>query len=70
LKKLGESAGIEDLMTVYGEYQGLMRIATQYLKEISPKFISLTTDDTSDKDLLNFKNRLEEERGIIWMETV
>jgi len=47
MKKLGEFAGIEDLMAVYGEYQRLMQLATQYLKEIDPKFAFLTTDNTS-----------------------
>ena len=47
MKKLGESAGIEDLMAVYGEYQRLMQIATQYLKETSPRFTFSTTDSTS-----------------------
>ena len=47
MKKLGEFAGIEDLMAVYGEYQRLMQVATQYLKEIGEKFIFSTTDSTS-----------------------
>jgi len=47
MKKLCEAAGIEDLMAVYGEYQNLMEIAIQYLKEISPKFIFSATDSTS-----------------------
>jgi hypothetical protein len=47
MKKLGESAGIEDLMAVYGEYQRLMQIATQYLKETGPRFTFSTTDSTS-----------------------
>jgi hypothetical protein len=47
MKKLGEFAGIEDLMAVCEEYQGLIQIATQYLKETSPKFTFSTTDSTS-----------------------
>jgi hypothetical protein len=47
MKKLGDVAGIEDLMAVYGEYQSLMEIATQYLKETEPKFTFSTTDRTS-----------------------
>ena len=37
-RKLGESAGIEDMMAVYGEYQRLAQIATQYLKETGQRF--------------------------------
>ena len=47
MRKLGESAGIEDLMAVYGEYQRLMQIATQYLKETGPRFTFSITDSTS-----------------------
>ncbi|HDM75207.1 MAG TPA: hypothetical protein ENG51_01910 [Deltaproteobacteria bacterium] len=47
MKTLGEIAGIEDLMAVYGEYQNLMQIVTAYLKETSPKFLFSTTDSTS-----------------------
>jgi len=47
MRKLGESTGIEDLMAVYGEYQRLMQIATQYLKETGPRFTFSTTDSTS-----------------------
>ena len=47
MKTLGEVAGIEDLMAVYGEYQNLMQIVTTHLKETSPKFLFSTTDSTS-----------------------
>jgi len=47
MRKFGESAGIEDLMAVYGEYQRLMLIATQYLKETGPRFTFSITDSTS-----------------------
>ena len=47
MRKLGESTGIEDLMAVYGEYQRLMQIATQYLKETGPRFTFPITDSTS-----------------------
>jgi len=47
MRKLGESAGIEDLMAVYGEYQRLMQIATHYLKETGPRFTFSITDSTS-----------------------
>ena len=47
MRKLGESAGIEDLMAVYGEYQRLMQIAAQYLQETSPRFTFSTTDSAS-----------------------
>ena len=47
MRKLAESAGIEDLMAVYGEYQRLMLIATQYLKETGPRFTFSITDSTS-----------------------
>jgi len=47
MKKIGESAGIEDLMAVYGEYQKLMQLSMQYLKEMDVKFSFSTTDSTS-----------------------
>ena len=46
MKKMSESAGIEDLMAVYGEYQKLMQISMQYLKEMDIKFTLSTTDST------------------------
>ncbi|MHC1566911.1 MAG: hypothetical protein ACXQTD_04125 [Candidatus Syntropharchaeia archaeon] len=47
MRKLGENAGIEDLMSLYGEYQKWMQIAMQYLKEMDAKFTFSTTDSTS-----------------------
>ncbi len=47
MKKLGEKAGIEDLMALYGEYQKWVQISMQYLKEIDVKFTLSTTDSTS-----------------------
>jgi len=47
MKKLGEEAGIEDLMSLYGEYQKWMQISMQYLKETDMKFTFSTTDSTS-----------------------
>ncbi len=46
MKKMGESAGIEDLMAVYGEYQKWMQISIQYLKEMDVKFAFSSTDST------------------------
>jgi len=47
MRKLGEKAGIEDLMSLYGEYQKWMQISMQYLKEMDVKFTFSTTDSTS-----------------------
>jgi len=47
MRKLGENAGIEDLMSLYGEYQKWMQISMQYLKEMDVKFTFSTTDSTS-----------------------
>jgi len=47
MKRLGEKAGIEDLMSLYGEYQKWMQISMQYLKEMDAKFTFSTTDSTS-----------------------
>ena len=47
IKKMGELAGINDLMAVYGEYERAMRISTEYLKEMGPKFTLSTTDNTT-----------------------
>ncbi len=47
MRKLGEQAGIEDLMALYGEYQKWMQISMQYLKEMDVKFTFSTTDNTS-----------------------
>ncbi len=47
MRKLGEKAGIEDLMFLYGEYQKWMQISMQYLKEMDVKFTFSTTDSTS-----------------------
>ena len=47
MRKLGENAGIEDLMSLYGEYQKWMQISTLYLKEMDVKFTFSTTDSTS-----------------------
>ncbi len=47
MRKLGEQAGIVDLMSLYGEYQKWMRISMQYLKEMDVKFTFSTTDSTS-----------------------
>ena len=47
MRKLGEKAGIEDLISLYGEYQRWMQISMQYLKEMDVKFTFSTTDSTS-----------------------
>lgn len=47
MRKLGENAGIEDLMSLYGEYQKWMQISMQYLKEMDVKFTLSTTDSTT-----------------------
>ena len=47
MRKLGEKAGIEDLMFLYGEYQKWMQISMEYLKEMDVKFTFSTTDSTS-----------------------
>ena len=47
MRKLGEKAGIADLMYLYEEYQKWMQISMQYLKEMNVKFTFSTTDSTS-----------------------
>ena len=47
MRALGEKAGIEDLMFLYGEYQKYMQLSMEYLKEMDVKFTFLTTDGTS-----------------------
>ncbi|RLF70865.1 hypothetical protein DRN85_07755 [Methanosarcinales archaeon] len=47
LKRLAESAGIEDLMAVYEEYQRYMQIASLYLKETGVRYTFSTTDSSS-----------------------
>ena len=47
LRKNIELAGIEDLMVIYEEYQKLMQISMNYLKEMDIKFSFSTTDRTS-----------------------
>jgi len=47
MRRLGEQAGIVDLMVLYGEYQKWMQISMQYLKEMDMKFTFSTTDSTS-----------------------
>lgn len=47
MRKLGEQAGIVDLMSLYGEYQKWMQISMEYLKEMDIKFTFSTTDSTS-----------------------
>ena len=44
--KLGENAGIVDLMTVYGQYQDYFNLSREYLEEFNPKFVSTTSDST------------------------
>lgn len=46
MKKNGELAGINDLIAVYGEYDKELKISNEYLKELEPKIILSTTDNT------------------------
>lgn len=46
MKKIGELAGINDLIAVYGEYNKELKISNEYLKELEPKIILSTTDNT------------------------
>ena len=47
MKKMGELAGIDDLMAVYGECDKLLRVSGEYLKELEPKSTFSTTDNTT-----------------------
>ena len=47
IKSLSGSPGIEDLIAVYGEYQNLMQIASQYLRETAPRFTFSVSDRSS-----------------------
>jgi len=47
MRKLRENAGIEDLISLYGEYQKWMQISMQYLKEMDVKLTFSTTDSTT-----------------------
>ena len=46
MKKMGELAGIDDLIAVYGEYNKELIISNEYLKELEPKILFSTTTDT------------------------
>ncbi|GAH83780.1 unnamed protein product [marine sediment metagenome] len=46
MKKIGELAGINDLIAVYGEYNKELKISNEYLKELEPKIILSTTNNT------------------------
>lgn len=46
LLKLGENAGIEDLIMVYGHYEEIFNQSKEYLDEFDPKYISTTSDST------------------------
>lgn len=46
MKKMGELAGIDDLIAVYGEYDKELKIGNEYLKELEPKIMLSTTDNT------------------------
>ena len=46
MKKMGELAGIDDLIAVYGEYNKELIISNEYLKELEPKILLSTTNDT------------------------
>jgi len=46
MKKMGELAGINDLIAVYGEYTKELTISNEYLKELEPKILLSTTSDT------------------------
>jgi len=46
--KLGENAGIADLMKIYGEYKQLMDMSAQYLQMLNPNFTFSTTDSSTE----------------------
>jgi len=46
LIKLGEKAGICELMEVYGQSEENMKITEEYLKEYNGKFFLTTTNST------------------------
>lgn len=46
LLKLGENAGIEDLLMVYGQYEESFNLSKEYLEEFDPKYIFTTSDST------------------------
>lgn len=48
LVKLGEKAGISELMEVYGQSEENMKIAEEYLKEYETKFFLSTTNSTKE----------------------
>lgn len=47
MRKLGEKAGIEDLISLYEGYQKWLQISAQYLKEMDVRFTFCTSDSTS-----------------------
>jgi len=46
MKEMGELPGINDLIAVYGEYNKELIISNEYLKELEPKILLSTTNDT------------------------
>ena len=46
MKKMGELAGINDLIAVYGEYNKELIISNDYLKELEPTCLVCTTRGT------------------------
>jgi hypothetical protein len=47
LKKMGEEAGLEDLMKIYGEYKRLVDMSEIYLQTMQPKLTFSTTDSSA-----------------------
>jgi len=46
MMKLGENAGIIDLVTAYGQYKEYVNLSRDYLEEFNPKNVSTTSDST------------------------
>ncbi|MBY8989420.1 MAG: hypothetical protein KGD58_01590 [Candidatus Lokiarchaeota archaeon] len=46
LIKLGEKAGISELMEIYGQSEEISKITEEYLKEYNTKFFLTTTNST------------------------
>jgi len=46
MKKGGELTGIDDLIAIYGEYDKELKIGNEYLRELEPKIMLSTTDNT------------------------
>jgi hypothetical protein len=46
LRKLGEKAGVNDLLAIYGDYCKLMQASYEYLEAMDQEF-SFSTVDTS-----------------------